>query len=251
LSVLQFGKMIRALRIGDRHFKPGLLPAIAAAAFIVLTIALGNWQTRRAEEKLELGRRLDAAARGPVLQVPTTRVDPTAIDRRRVSAHGSFVPRATLYLDNQVLHGVAGYDVLTPLKLGSGPLHVLVNRGWIAAGDRAKLPEVPTPESEQTIEGIAFIPSRRIFELGPEADSGPLLENLVVERLEKRLGVTLQPFVIEQTTYAHDGLAREWRRPDLGVERNRGYALQWYSFAALAAALYVILSFKKIDATRK
>jgi len=88
-------------------------------------------------------------------------------------------------------------------------------------------------------------PSRRFLELAPEAASGPLRQNLVPEREEKRLGLLLQTFVIEQTSDARDGLAREWQRPDTRVDRHHGYALQWYSFAALAAVLYVALSFKR------
>ncbi|TMH77144.1 MAG: SURF1 family protein [Betaproteobacteria bacterium] len=238
------------IRISGRVFRPGVASSIAAAAFIALTISLGNWQTRRAEEKLELGRRLDEAAKGPVLSVPSVRLDASALERRRVSARGRFVARAVLLLDNKVLHGAAGYHVLTPLKLEGGELHVLVNRGWIAAGERARLPAVPTPENIQTIEGIAVAPSRRFIELAPEAASGPLRQNLVPEREEKRLGLGLQPFVIEQTSDAQDGLAREWERPDTGVDRHRSYALQWYSFAALAAVLYVALSFKRAGSGR-
>jgi len=234
------------IRIRGRAFRPGIAPGVAAAAFIALAISLGNWQARRAEEKLELGRRLDEGAKGPVLSVSSVRLDASAVERRRVSARGRFVARAVLLLDNKVLHGAAGYHVLTPLKLEGGEdVHVLVNRGWIAAGDRSRLPAVPTPEAVQTIEGIAVTPSRRFFELAPEAASGPLRQNLVPEREEKRLGLLLQPFVIEQTSDASDGLAREWRRPDTGVDRHHGYALQWYSFAALAAVLYVALSFKR------
>ncbi len=233
-------------RIRGRAFRPGIAPGVAAAAFIALAISLGNWQARRAEEKLELGRRLDEGAKGPVLSVSSVRLDASAVERRRVSARGRFVARAVLLLDNKVLHGAAGYHVLTPLKLEGGEdVHVLVNRGWIAAGDRSRLPAVPTPEAAQTIEGIAVTPSRRFFELAPEAASGPLRQNLVPEREEKRLGLLLQPFVIEQTSDARDGLAREWQRPDTGVDRHHGYALQWYSFAALAAVLYVALSFKR------
>jgi cytochrome oxidase assembly protein ShyY1 len=55
----------------------------------------------------------------------------------------------------------------------------------------------------------------------------------------------LQPIVVQQTSDADDGLARDWPRPDAGVDKHRIYALQWYSFAALAAVLYVFLSFKR------
>jgi surfeit locus 1 family protein len=208
-------------------------------------VALGGWQTRRAEEKLELGRRIDEAARGPVLQLPSARVDASGFERRRVAARGTFIASDTFFLDNKVMHGAAGYHVVTPLKLESGGVHVLVDRGWIAAGDRSRLPDVPTPESVRTLEGVAVVPSARFLELAPEADSGRLRQNLVVSREEKRLGLSLQPFVIEQTSDARDGLVRAWDRPDTGVDRHRSYALQWYSFAALAAVLYVALGFKR------
>ena len=236
------------IRIGGRVFRPGAASGIAAAAFVALAISLGNWQTRRAEEKLELGRRLDEGARGPVLAVPSVRLDASALERRRVSARGRFVARAALLLDNKVLHGAAGYHVLTPLKLDGGEeLHVLVNRGWIAAGDRSRFPAVSAPEGLQTIEGMAVAPSSRFIELAPETVDGPRRQNLVIAREEKRLGLGFQPFVIEQTSDAQDGLAREWERPDTGVDRHRSYALLWYSFAALAAVLYVALSFKRAD----
>jgi surfeit locus 1 family protein len=237
--------MFSGITIAGRAFKPGLVPSIAAAAFIALTIALGDWQTRRAEEKLEAGRRLDEVSGGAVLSVPPVRADAAGFEGRRVAARGTFISSDTLFLDNKVAHGVAGYHVLTPLRIEGGSMHVLVNRGWIAAGDRSRLPEVSTPGSGGTIEGFAVVPGSRFLELAPESGAGPLRQNLVLSREEKRLGLALQPFVIEQTSDAPDGLSRAWGRPDAGVERHRSYALQWYSFAALAAVLYVVLGFRR------
>src|SRR5256885_7573361 len=160
--------------IRGRTFRPGIAPGFAAAAFIALAISLGNWQARRAEEKLELGRLLDEGAKGPVRSGSSPRLGASVLERRRASAPGRFVARAVLLLDNKVLHGAAGYHVLTPLKLeGSEDLHVLVNRGWVAAGERSAHPAAPTPETLQTLEGIAAPPSRRFFELAPETASGP------------------------------------------------------------------------------
>jgi len=243
--------MSNGIRIAGRSFRPGLVPSLAAAAFIALTVALGGWQMRRAEEKLELGRRIDNAAKGPVLSVPSVRVDASGFERRRVAARGTFIARDTFFLDNKVVRGAAGYEVLTPLRPERGGAHVLVNRGWIAAGERSRLPSVPTPENLQTIEGTAVVPGSRILELAPESDSGILRQHLVLSREEKRLGVSLQPFVIEQTSDARDGLVRAWQRPDTGVERHRSYALQWYSFAALSAVLYVVLGFKRTNPTSR
>src|SRR5258708_33980004 len=108
------------IRIRGRAFRPGVAPSIAAAAFIALAISLGNWQTRRAEEKLELGRRLDEAAKGPVLSVPSVRLDSSALERRRVSARGRFVARAALRLAKKVLHLASSYLRPPPLKSAGG-----------------------------------------------------------------------------------------------------------------------------------
>ena len=64
-------------------------------------------------------------------------------------------------------------------------------------------------------------------------------------------GLALQPIVIEQRSAAADGLLREWPRPDSGIERHEGYALQWYSLAALAVILAFVLSFRRDPNSRK
>ena len=114
---------------GNRRFRPALLPGGAALAAIALTVALGNWQSRRAEEKLALGRDLDDAGRRAVLALPSAPVDAHGFEFARISACGEYSARHTILLDNKVLRGVAGYQVLTPLKIAGGEVYVLVNRG--------------------------------------------------------------------------------------------------------------------------
>jgi len=79
----EFGRAAASvLQIAGRTFRPGWVPSLAAAAFIALAVALGDWQTRRAEEKLAAGRMLDLAAQAPVLRLPSERVGATAFERR-------------------------------------------------------------------------------------------------------------------------------------------------------------------------
>jgi surfeit locus 1 family protein len=237
--------LLRRVKIVGLRFRPGLAPSIAAIAFIALTLSLGNWQTRRAEEKIEAARKLDEAMRQTVLSIPPAPVEAAGFEGRRVSARGRYIARATFFLDNRVFRGVAGYRVLTPLAIEGGDMHVLVDRGWIAAGDRSRLPTLSTPEGLHAVEGTAMMPSRRFIELAPEESSGSRRQNLVIEREQERLALKLQPFVIEQTSDAKDGLDRTRERPEAGVERHLSYALQWYSFAVLAAVLYVILNLRR------
>ena len=229
-----------------RRFRPALLPTFAALAGIALTVALGNWQTRRAEEKLALGRRLDAAANGPVFALPARAVAARDYEFRRVSVRGEYSPRHTILLDNKVHDGVAGYEVLTPLRIAGGERYILVNRGWVAAGlHREVLPVVRTPSGEASVEGIAVVPNPYVFELGSNTEQGIVWENLVLARYAKWSGLKLQPIVLQQTSPADDGLLRAWTRPDTGEARNRGYAFQWYALATTILIIYVALSFRR------
>jgi surfeit locus 1 family protein len=234
--------------IGRWRFAPALVPSLVAAALVIATLELGHWQTRRAEEKIGLSRRLDEAARGPVLSVPAAAAAAQAFEHRRVEARGEYIGAATFLLDNKVHAGVAGYHVLTPLRLAGSNMHVLVDRGWTPAGDRSALPAVPPPAGAVRVEGVGALPPKRILELAPESGAGPLRENLVIERERERLGLALQPFIVLQTSPANDGLVREWERPDTDASRHRSYALQWYSFAALAVVFYVLLSVRRSGA---
>jgi surfeit locus 1 family protein len=231
---------------GNRRFRPAYLPGAAALAAIALTVALGNWQTRRAEEQLALGRELDAAAGHALLALPPEPVDAQAYAFSRVSARGVYSARHTILLDNKVLRGIAGYQVLTPLKIAGGDRYVLVNRGWVAAGARRDvLPQVTTPTGIESVEGIAVVPSGRIFELDTNTEQGIVWQNLALARYEKWSGLKLQPVVLQQTNEAGDGLARVWNRPDTGADKHRGYAFQWYALAATILIAYVVFSFKR------
>ena len=231
---------------GDRRFRPALLPGAMALMAIVLAVSLGNWQTRRAEEKLALGRELDDAARHAVLTLSSDAVDAHDYAFRRVSVRGEYSLKHTILLDNKVLRGVVGYQVLTPLKIGGGDRYVLVNRGWIAAGARRdSLPRIQTPAGIEPVEGVAVVPGGHILELDAKTEEGVVWQNLVFARYAKWSGLKLQPIVLQQTSEAADGLARVWGRPDTGADKHRGYAFQWYALAVTILIVYAALSFRR------
>ena len=204
----------------------------------------GNWQARRAEEKRTLGTLFDQALRSPpIALVPGP--DSAGLIHQHVAARGRFVAERTVLLDNKLRQGRPGYEVVTPLRLGSSEWHVLVDRGWIAAPpSRASLPEVRTPANDLEIDGIALERLPHALETGV-APKGAVRQNLDIGAFAAETGLRLAPLVIEQHSDSHDGLAREWPRPDFGVERHESYALQWYSVAALAIGLLIVLSTRR------
>ncbi len=214
------------------------ITTLAAAAGIALTLALANWQLNRAHEKEALAARLAVLAKDAPVSIPAVEMKAQDVEWRRVTARGRFEPRFGVLIDNRIHHGVAGYHVVMPLELGNnggGARYVLVNRGWIAGNpDRARLPEVKTPEAAVEITGLATPPNRRFLELATGTAEGRVWQNLTLDRYRAAFPIALQPVVIQQENPLDDGLAREWDRPNLGVDMHYGYAFQW---AALAATL--------------
>ena len=223
-----------------------VLFALAALTGVTLTVALGEWQLRRAAGKVEIQQRLDQALRGPPVSLPADLIAAATLDYEHVEASGEFRAELTILLDNRVHDGVVGYEVVTPLRLTPGDVHVLVKRGWVKAGPtREELPSVRTPEGSMRVEGTALPATRRYVELSPQTVSGKLWQNLDLERFAKLHGVTLQPLVLEQRNDTGDALVRDWRRPDAGVNTHRAYALQWFALSAAIAITWVVLNVRR------
>jgi surfeit locus 1 family protein len=227
-------------------FRPRAWAVALAAAACAAGIALGNWQAGRAEEKRALGAQLAQTMGAAPVEISTAAADPQSLAQRRVAARGRFIDEHTIFLDNKLRRGRPGYEVVTPLRLNG--THVLVNRGWVAAGrTREALPAVPVPSGVVRIEGLALAHLPRVLAAGP-APAGRVRQNLELDAFAKETGLRLQPVVIQQYSPADDGLLREWPRPDAGVEKHESYALQWYSLAVLAVILLIVLSVRRAGA---
>jgi surfeit locus 1 family protein len=217
-----------------------VLPALAAVIGVIATAYLGNWQLERAAYKTELQQRFDLAQRSAPLRLSPERTPVEALAYQRIEAQGEFRPALTILLDNRVHEGVVGYEVVTPLRLTPGELHLLVNRGWVKAPrTRQELPQFSTPAGTVRVEGVALPPSKRYLELSAQTVSGPVWQNLDLDRYAAAYNIDLQPLVLQQGNDSGDGLVRAWRRPDTGVDRHRAYALQWFVISALIAVLYL------------
>ena len=146
-------------KLKNRRFRPAILPGIATLPAVALTASLGNWQTRRVAEKLAPAQTLEDGAQRTVQALPATPVDARDFEFRRVSVRGEYAAKHAFLLDNKVLRGTVGYQVLTPLKMAGDEMHLLVNGGWVAAGPRRDSPpQIQTPACVQTLEGIALVP---------------------------------------------------------------------------------------------
>jgi surfeit locus 1 family protein len=222
---------------------------LGAAAFVALTVSLGQWQSQRAAYKEELARSFELRTAAAVVRIAGGAVVPEELQFRRIRVQGEYDAARTLFVDNRLHQGSVGYQVLTPFRIAGTDRYVLVDRGWTkAAPRRDQLPAVATPAGTQTVEGIGVLPPQRVFELAPDVATGPVRQHVKPGTLAAEWQIALHPVVIQQTDRIDDGLVRDKERPDTGADKHRAYALQWYTFAALTVILYVILGFRRTAA---
>src|SRR5471032_445325 len=139
------------------HFR--WIPFVVMLLLVALGISLAQWQQRRAEEKLARAAKLETGNLAAPLLLTAALLPPDeaqAIEFRRVSVTGHFVPAWTVYLDNRPYHGQAGCHDLTPFQIDGSSKHVLVAQGWLPRNkqDPRKLPDYSTPAGIITIEGV-------------------------------------------------------------------------------------------------
>ena len=234
------------MTISGWRFTPRLWSTVIAVVVIAVMVQLGNWQLSRAREKESRQEKLEALSRQPAVSLPSEPIKLEDFQYRKTEVHGTYLPKDTVYLDNKIYRGAAGYHIITPLRIGTSSMYVLVNRGWVAAErDRSKLPNVPIPSGPVNVSGIATTATQKTLELSKEMVSGQVWENLDLERFRDMTGLQLQPVMILQQNDVNDGLVREWARPDLGIGKNLGYAFQWFAMASAVLIIYLVLSVKR------
>ena len=219
---------------------------LATLAGVALAARLGVWQLDRADQKIALQTSLESRAREPALDAATMARSPLAADAqhyRRVSVRGRWLAERTVFLDNRQMDGKVGFFVVTPLALQPGSGVVLVQRGWAARSftARAALPQVATPPGIVSVEGSVAPPPSRLFEFAGAA-SGPIRQNLDIASFARETGLELLPLsVLQQDAPGQppDGLLRHWQAPATDVQKNYGYAFQWFAIATGIAFLYV------------
>jgi surfeit locus 1 family protein len=225
------------------RFAPRPAATLAAIGAVILFGSLGNWQLGRAEEKRALAA--DFARQDPARDIRSVAADGPRY--RRVFARGSYDASRQILLDNRVHAGRAGVHVLTPMVLADGST-VLVNRGWQPFGaTRAELPEVAVSEEARRVHGrLDQLPRPAIELVGIAATGWPrLMQYPTAAKLAAALGRELRPGMILLEPGEPDGYVREWTVPGTTADRNLGYAVQWFAFAALALAIWLALSLRR------
>ncbi|MGD3104754.1 SURF1 family protein [Streptomyces sp. YGL11-2] len=225
---------------------------LVGLVLIPVMIKLGFWQFHRHQHKVAQNTQIaDNLAATPV---PVTGLAAVGRDLphgdmwRRVTATGSYdtahevVVRQRTAADEQTI----GYYVLTPLVLGNGDA-VLVNRGWISAGnDLTKFPDVPAaPKGTVTVTGRLMADETTAFSGIKDTKGLPPRQVMLINSRQQaqRVGRPLLGGYIEQTAPRSPGNSPELvPEPDHdSIGPHMAYAIQWWLFAAAVPVGWIVL----------
>jgi len=230
------------------RFRPGVVPTLFALGAVAALCALGTWQVKRLHWKQAILAEWNARIDQPAASLGEVLADPEAFQYRRVRASGVYATEDSILVEPVSRGMLDGAHVLTPLRVGlpdaPGPV-ILVDRGWIPAGERERFLAGDRSAGPVEVTGLAFAlaptetapgshPTRRVYWLRFDPTRAAQVSELQAQlphRLER---------VLVQREEAGDGALPlgGFERPTSRVD-HRSYAITWYAMAAVAAGVWV------------
>jgi len=203
---------------------------VVALSIAALCVRLGVWQLHRLGERRERNAAIAAARALPPVELPVRHLTPEILRERRTVARGAYDYDHERVWAGRTYEGVPGVALLTPLRLSDGSA-VFVDRGWVPSPDGMHVDHRRFREGDSAaVAGLALpLPRGR-------GDADP-------DRLRDSLPYAVLPIVIrlDGAAVPHPaGLAR-WPTPALDNGPHLSYAIQWFSFAAIAVVGTVLL----------
>lgn len=219
-------------------------PLTAIALLLLpLLVTLGFWQLSRADEKRAAQQAFDAMRAAPPVSLAQLSPEPANYTNLRV--RGELDNAHTLLIDNRIVAGRFGYEVVSPLRVAGSEHWLLVNRGWIEADPgRRTLPAIPAIDGEIELHGHLYRDQAGFELAGAGTASGwpRVVSHLDFAALASALQRPLSPFSLRLDADSPAALTVDWRIVNLGPEQHVGYAVQWFAMAVVLVLAWLFAS---------
>lgn len=213
---------------------------VTVVAFSIL-INLGLWQLSRADEKSQIEQKVtqrEQLASIRLSELTAEQVNnPTGV---RVSIKATPVKGRYLLLDNQSVDGEVGYLALQLIKTQTGN-SLLLERGFVPSSlYRSELPKVDWLSEPFAFTGRLYNRSMNPLsqELHMEQGEVSRIQNLNFSQLREAWRIDLVPYVVQPIMDSWP-YVQPWRPISMKPEKHLGYAVQWFSMAAVLALLAI------------
>jgi surfeit locus 1 family protein len=223
---------------------------LLAIVAVGVMVRLGIWQLDRLEQRRSFNRQVLSVRDLPPLEL--ARAVPDDLETqlyRQATADGVYDYAHQVLLTNQGYQDQLGVHLLTPMKVTGTEQYILVDRGWVPFSDyqEGKLDQYDQP-GPAAADGILANSTSRVGVrscTSSQPDTSGTGNSLVLfcvdlDAIQKTLPYELAPLYLIQAPSSTD------QSPPIGTTvqieitegPHLGYAVQWFSFAALLAIGY-------------
>ena len=225
-------------------FNPGKRITIFFVFFAFLFFSLGLWQIERGQAKTNL---LDDFEK-KILEKPSY-INQKSQKWDRVYVEGKWDSSKQVLIDNVIRRGVAGYKVLTPLRIKETDQLILVDRGWIKQNTfRDQLPDIKLIQIDEVVSGILEIP-----ELGLVLSDDLVSKEWPKISQTKNLGVikneydeNIFPMILLADPTLKNSLEYIKITPtNMTPIKHYGYSAQWFLMFLVLCFMYVWYGYKR------
>lgn len=220
--------------------------------FFVLFINLGIWQIHRAAWKVQLLKQQAERQAEPPRPLSSVPDDPAKANHVPVRLEGNYDRSRVFLLDNRVLQGRVGFEVLMPFDDKSSNRMVLVNRGFVPMGrTRQDMPVIPPlAADDHSVLGSVYIaatdgrpPVAETSNLGPGVT---IVEEASPALAARLMNKSFYPHVVRLLKSDPNALPRYWPVTMMMPSRHRAYAVQWFLMAVAVVGAWSAFSFKRV-----
>ena len=247
--------------LGLYRFQFRWIPVIVTLLAFCILARLGYWQLQRSDEKIarlaqiERYAQLDQLSLTGLLEI-RQQYEPTGIN---VKVSGRFNKPYSWLLDNKVVNGQPGYDVLLafePDDNSASKQSLLVNMGWLKGdyANRKVLPEFTIPQGKVSFSAFVKAKDLASFALSDQSSNlqqWPLrTQQINLKTLEQQSGLSFYPFVLIADKNADFGFTHHYEPVVMAPEKHQAYAVTWFLLAISVLTIFILASRIPIPKTK-
>lgn len=236
-------------RFKGLRFRPSWKLSLFVVTCLPIVLGLGFWQVSRGQQQATFEVHQQQMRQRRPVPLSEIRCQAQDCDLRPVSLQGELEP-IRIWRDNRTWRGQAGYELLVPMSVEAIDADaVLVNLGWVAAGQRrSQLPQVELPEGQHYLTGqmAPLQPPAKVF--GPaleRVESGLRVQHVDLEALAEALDLELYPRVVVADPGSPGVQTWNFQAARMTAARHYGYATQWFGLALVLVVGWCAASFRR------
>lgn len=221
-----------------KKFNPGVRITIFFLIFAVVFFSLGIWQIERGQTKTQIMSEFEnKLTKEPIyLNAESKKWD-------RVLVNGKWENKKQLLIDNVIHQGIAGYKVLTPLRIDETNKLILVDRGWIKQNKfRDQLPDIQIPDDFESVSGTLEQPELGLV-LSDELISNnwpKISQTKNVEVISKAYTEEIFPMILLADPLLKNSLEYIKITPtNMTPIKHYGYSSQWFLMFIVLCFMYI------------